>query len=470
MRLTLWYALQLGLILVGFSGAIYLVLARALDSQIDSELARAAEQATHVLRWENHQITVQGSANGQEVSSLGERGLFIRVVNLDGQVIATNGPFPPLPLPSTTLQAARHGQPDYGTVTAPGLETPVRIYTVPYQAGGAVVGLVQVGQPLGALQAMLGTLVLILLLGIPATLLVAGASSLFLTNRALSPIDQITRRVQRIQVTDLQARLDLVLPDDEVGRLAQTFDALLTRLDEAFRRQRQFTADASHELRTPLAIIKGDIGVTLERRRSADEYEQLLGGLDEEVDRLTRLVEDLLLLARADAGQPLLEREPVELVSLLCVVTDQVRALAAANAVTLAVHVPASLPVNGDTDKLLRLFLNLLDNAIKYTPPGGQVILRASQQAEQAQVEVVDSGPGIPPEQVAQIFERFYRADASRTRASGGAGLGLAIARWIAEAHGGGIEARSAVGGGTTFRVWLPACPQPVRPRSEVSV
>jgi heavy metal sensor kinase len=467
-RLTLWYALQLGLILVLFSGAIYLLLARALDGQVDSELARAAEVVTRVLRWENDHLTVEGSAGRQEVPHLGERGLLVRILNPAGGVIARNGTLDMVPIPAAALTAASQGQPDYRTVTAPDGGTPVRLYTMPYEVAGQVVGVVQVGQPLRAIQEMLQTLVLVLLVGIPATLLAASGSSMFLARQALAPIDHITRRVQRIQAADLSARLDLALPEDEVGRLAQTFDAMLLRLDEAFGRQRQFTADASHELRTPLAIMKGEIGVTLEERRSADEYEQVLRGLEDEVDRLTRLVENLLLLARADTGQPLLHPEPVDLAGLLQVVADQVQPLAAAKAVRLAVQTPRSLPLRGDTDKLLRLFLNLLDNAIKYTPPGGEVRIEASAQGEQAQVDVIDSGPGIPPEQLAQIFERFYRADASRTRASGGAGLGLAIARWIAEAHGGHIEARSEVGGGSTFRVWLPACPQPAAVPQEV--
>jgi heavy metal sensor kinase len=467
-RLTLWYALQLGLILVLFSGLIYLLLARAVDGQVDSELARAAELATRVISWENQRLTVQGGDSNPDVSSLGERGLLIRVVSLNREVIASTGTLHTLPVPAAALAAAQQGQPDYRTITAPDGGTPVRLYTLPYTAAGQVVGVVQVGQPLNAIQEMLRTLVLVLLVGIPATLLAASASSLFLAHRALTPIDRITRLVQQINAADLSARLNLALPEDEVGRLARTFDAMLLRLDDAFRRQRQFTADASHELRTPLAIMKGDIGVTLESRRSAAEYEQVLRGLEEEVDRLTRLVENLLLLARADTGQPLLHHEPVDLAGLLQVVTEQVRPLAAAKAVILDLHAPASLPLSGDTDKLLRLFLNLLDNAIKYTPPGGAVRVQARYQDEQAQVDVVDSGPGIPPEQVAQIFERFYRADASRTRASGGAGLGLAIARWITEAHGGRIEARSALGVGSTFSVWLPACPQPAGARHEV--
>jgi heavy metal sensor kinase len=253
-----------------------------------------------------------------------------------------------------------------------------------------------------------------------------------------------------------------------VGRLARTFDAMLARLDEAFRRQRQFTADASHELRTPLTVIKGDIGVALNRPRGAAEYRRVLAELEDEVDRLTRLVEDLLLLARADTGRPLLQPESLDLAGLLRAVADQVRPLAEAKGLTLHLQVPDSLPLNGDPDKLIRLFLNLLDNAVKYTPAGGQVTLQAtaavggwssavtSEASPAVIVQVTDTGPGIPPEHLAHIFERFYRADESRSRAAGGSGLGLAIARWIAEAHGGRIEVDSEPGRGSTFSVWLP--------------
>jgi heavy metal sensor kinase len=467
-RLTLWYVLLLGLTLALFSGVLYLMLARALYQQVDGGLRLAAEQAIAAIDQENGQLNLQHSGGEDDGATPSEHNLLVRIVDLDGRVVDSSGPFRDLLVPATALAAARQGQSYFVTVSTRSDPTPVRLYSVPYQENGRMLGVIQVGQSLESVQDTLRQLLLILAFAVPVTLVVASLGGLFLADRALSPIDRITRTAQRINAEDLSQRLGLTLPDDEVGRLARTFDAMLARLDEAFRRQRQFTADASHELRTPLTVIKGDIGVALNRPRGAAEYRRVLAELEDEVDRLTRLVEDLLLLARADTGRPLLQPESLDLAGLLRAVADQVRPLAEAKGLTLHLQVPDSLPLNGDPDKLIRLFLNLLDNAVKYTPAGGQVTLQAtaavggwssavtSEASPAVIVQVTDTGPGIPPEHLAHIFERFYRADESRSRAAGGSGLGLAIARWIAEAHGGRIEVDSEPGRGSTFSVWLP--------------
>lgn len=469
-RLTLWYVLLLALILALFSTLLYLILDRALYGQVDEGLRLSAEQVRGAVRRENGRLQVVSSEGESEVTPLGERGLLVRVIDMEGRVAASAGPFRALTIPPEALDAARQGLSLSSTTAALGNNAPVRIYTVPYIEDGTVYGSIHVGQSLEEVQETLQRLVLILAVMTPLTLLLASAGGLFLANRALSPIDRVTRATQRISAEHLDQRLNLALPDDEVGRLARTLDGMLERLDEAFRRQRQFTADASHELRTPLAIMKGNIGVALHRPRQPAEYRAVLTDVEEEVDRLTRLVEDLLLLARTDTGQPLLHREPLDLVGLLQVVAEQVQPMAEAKGIALDVDLPPSLQIEGDPDKLVRLFLNLLDNAVKYTPEGGHVALRAAEAGKRGElggggepgergvmVQIVDDGPGVPPDQLPLIFERFYRADTSRSRTGGGAGLGLALARSIAEAHGGRIEVQSAREKGSTFTVWLPA-------------
>ncbi len=460
-RLALWYVLLLAVILVVFSGILYFLLDHGLDYQIDNDLSSAAEQVLGITKWQDGHLVVQRDERESELTPLGERGMLVRVIGLDGTVIESVGPFSTLPVSREALNLSRSGQSDYDKANNPRDGTPVRIYTVAYQANGKVYGFVQVGQSLKSAQDTLHRLLLVMLFIIPITLLFASVGGLFLANRALSPIDRITRTAQRISAEALTQRLDLALPDDEVGRLARTFDAMLDRLDEAFERQRRFTADASHELRTPLAIMKGDIEVTLHRPRTVGEYQEVLADVQEEVDRLTRMVEDLLLLARSDTSQSLLRLEPFDLANLLHRVTDQVQPIADAKKLTLLLDTPVSVPLRGDPDKLVRLFLNLLDNAIKYSPCRGQITVQARYQEDQGQhrvvVKVRDNGPGIPSEQQAHIFERYYRADVSRTRANGGAGLGLAIARWIAEAHGGHISVQSTPGEGSVFCLTLPA-------------
>jgi heavy metal sensor kinase len=456
-RLTLWYLLLLAIILVGFSAVLYFLLDNGLDNQIDNDLRTAAEQVRGVVNQQGGQLVVLRTEGESELTPLGERGVLARVIGLDGKVIEGVGPYSTLPVPGSSLEVARQGQPNFDQeYTSDG--TPVRLYTVPFNENGSTYGFVEVGQSLKSAQDTLHDLLLVLAVVVPATMVVASAGGWFLGVRALSPIDRITQSARRISAEDLRQRLNLNLPNDEVGRLAGTFDAMLDRLEEAFERQRRFTADASHELRTPLTIMKGDIGVALNRPRSVAEYKQVLGDLEEEVDRLTRLVEDLLLLARADANQPLLHSQPLDLRELLVGVLGQVQSMSEDKGHTLELDAPASIPMWGDPDKLVRLFFNLLDNAVKYSQCGERITVRVLRtEPASVLVEVADNGPGMSVEQVAHIFDRFYRADTSRSRSTGGTGLGLSMARWIAEAHGGRLGVQSSPGHGSTFSVWLPA-------------
>ncbi|HZY40539.1 MAG TPA: ATP-binding protein, partial [Anaerolineae bacterium] len=280
----------------------------------------------------------------------------------------------------------------------------------------------------------------------------------FIADRALRPIDAITRQAQRISEQDLHHRLNLDLPDDEVGRLARTFDAMLIRLDAAFQRQRQFTADASHELRTPLTVMKTNLGVTLNRPRSAKQYETALTQIDGEVDRLTRLTNDLLLLARTDAGllRTIGQLRPIDLAALAYDVTSELRSLAESKSLALTCFAPEPASVRGDPDQLHRLLFNLIENAIKYTSRGS-VTVRVAPQPDRVRVTIEDSGPGIATEHLPHLFERFYRVDAARSREQGGSGLGLAIAHSLVTAHNGTLEISSEIDRGTTVTATLPA-------------
>ena len=314
---------------------------------------------------------------------------------------------------------------------------------------------VEVAEPLTATASALSGLALIVLVAVPVTLAAAAFGGWFIADRALRPIDTITRQAQRISEQDLHHRLDLNLPDDEVGRLARTFDAMLGRLDAAFQRQRQFTADASHELRTPLTVMKTNLGVTLNRPRSAAQYETALMQIDGEVDRLTRLTNDLLLLARSDAGQSIGQPHPIDLAALVDDVATELRPLAQSKTLTLTCTAESTATVSGNADQLHRLFFNLIENAIKYTA-AGSITARIHPQPDRVRVTIEDTGPGIAAEHLPHVFERFYRVDAARSREQGGSGLGLAIAHSIVTAHTGTLEVNSELGRGTTFTITLP--------------
>ena len=317
---------------------------------------------------------------------------------------------------------------------------------------------VRVGQSLAALQRARSRLLLILGIAIPLALLLGSYGGLVLANQALRPVDQLTRAAEHISASDLNERVPVPNQNDELGRLAAQFNAMIARLQAAFERQRQFTSDASHEMRTPLAVMRGEIELSLRRERTTQDYQRTLTSNLEEILRLSRLVEDLLMLARADAGKVELQREPLELRQLCADMTDYIAPLAEQRAQTLRYVAPATnVTINADAHRIKQLLLNLLDNAIKYTGEGGAITMSLKAENDSAILTIADTGRGIPAEDLPHVFERFFRRSAKTAdRTATGSGLGLSIVKWIVDAHDGHIEAHSKLGEGTTFAVQLP--------------
>lgn len=453
-RFALWVAGLLLVVLAVFGVFVYLSLASALSAALDSSLQLSAAQAVAAVNIEGGQINFLDSLpDGPGATELRERGLTVRILDPAGQSLQGFGSFQALPVDAASLEAVQHGQSAFTTAIALPTHERVRLYTTAITENGAFLGIVQVAQSLAGVDNTLNQLLIALFVGAPILTLTAAFGGYILAARALAPIDHITQMAGQISGEDLSARLNLPATDDEVGRLAATFDSMLARLDNSFKRERQFTADASHELRTPLAAIQAILSVVREKPRTPEDYQQALADLSEETDRLRALTEDLLHLARADT-QPIDIHERVDLSVLLNDVADSLRPLAEAKGLRIKCHVPDQLDLTGDTDGLIRLFVNLLDNAVKYTERG-EIILSAQVEASLIHITVADTGLGIPAEHKPHIFDRFYRMDTSRS--TRGAGLGLAIALDIARSHGGTIEVTSSVNKGSAFIVNLPA-------------
>jgi heavy metal sensor kinase len=457
-RLTLWYVLLLAVVLIAFSGALYLALRITLYDNLDDILRSSAALIADALEVDAQGHLIAGPGQPLLWNDPKEGEHFWYVLDPSGQVVEQAGvhDMGGLPIAPAVMAAALAGRDAIQTIRVG--DNLIRVYTAPVYHGGRVVGIVQLGISLDDVQQTLAAFRWILILALPVTLALASGGGLFLASRALRPVDQITRAAHSISAHDLSQRLNLDLPDDELGHLARTFDAMIARLDEAFRRQRRFTADASHELRTPLTIIKGDLSLALARPRDADYYYQVLAEVDEEVDWMSHLVERLLALARADAEGLTLHQQTVDMSVLLADLIEQTRPLAKAKGLTLTAQIAPDLTASLDPDAMTQVVLNLLENAIKYSP-SGRVRLsahRARPDSSEVLIAISDSGPGIPAEHLPHIFDRFYRVDRARSRELGGAGLGLSIARELARAHGGDVTVHSIPGEGCTFTVHLP--------------
>jgi heavy metal sensor kinase len=292
-------------------------------------------------------------------------------------------------------------------------------------------------------------------------LLLSGGLGYVLARKALAPMERLRRSTEEITADRLDRRLPVANAQDELGRLTQTFNAMIGRLERSFAEIRRFTADASHELRTPLTAIRTEAEVALAKPLGLTEHQQLLGSILEECDRLTRLTDQLLALAREDARAARQAQEPVNFAAVVEDVVETMRPLADAKGLRLCVQADGAAWVRGDAARLREVLFNLLDNGIKYTPEGGEIEVRVSRNGREVLVAVRDTGIGIPAEHLPHVFDRFYRVDKARSRAEGGTGLGLSIAQSIVVAHAGRIDLASTPGQGTTCTVRLPAEPKP---------
>lgn len=472
LRLTLWYSTVLAVMLLVLGGAIYALLARNVYTAIDTQLASTADQilsASQVRTFSNLLQVVLP----QQLDLFRSPDVGVMVLDNTYAVVQKSqniGPFSK----AFDVEALSQIQSNesivrdiiVGDIRARVLTVPIAVTT---EQGDQRVGFLQIVAPLSNAEQSLRQLGTLMVVGGLIGVLAAAVVGAFLARKALAPIDRITQTASEIALGgDMQRRITKPGPPDEVGRLTETFNVMLDRLEGMFKSQQRFVADISHELRTPLTTIRGNVDL-LYRMGGADRAS--LDAIRSETDRMTRLVGDLLLLAQADAGLPL-RRELIALDRLAGEVVRQMQVISGGVRVSLQMDTTEALCVDGDSDRLRQLLLNLVDNAIKYTPADGEVKVQIARENGLARLVVVDNGPGIPeehlqpsPNGVPLVFERFYRVEKSRTRAStpgsngrsgSGTGLGLSIAYWIAQAHGGRIEVSSEMGQGTAFTVWLP--------------
>jgi heavy metal sensor kinase len=371
----------------------------------------------------------------------------------NGQAIASSRNFSGsgVTLPSATLNEVRER--NFSVMTVNGL----RVAVVPVSTDPAL-GFAAVAEPLGVLEDGLGQLRRDFLAGVPLVLMLASLGGYFLARKSLAPIASMNSQTQRISADSLSSRLDVNNVRDELGRLATTINELLARLESSFSEQQRFIADASHELRTPLAVLRGETEVALGKTRTIPEYQESLTLIQEEAERLSRIVEDLFILARQPIESlPALIKEPVSLTEVVKDCARAAQVLAIRKGVRLkAENNSSSIVLNGDEELIKRMIFNLLDNAVKYTPEGGEISLALKRQNGNAEIVVRDTGIGISETHQPRVFDRFYRVDKARSRALGGAGLGLSIVRCIVEAHGGQISIESTNHLGSTFTVSLP--------------
>jgi heavy metal sensor kinase len=457
-RLTFWYTGLLTLTFLVLGSAAYGLLAYSLAHDMDSALSGVANLVAE-------RAQVKGETFfPSEIDELFRR--FFGVSPTDRYFgmfdpLGHRDPHQPpsrsskLPLSPKALKNAARGLPTFETAEGVG-PYPVRVLTMPVIDSGRVVNVVQVGMSLENMVKTRRRFLLIMAAVLPLGLLLAGGGGWLLARRAMNPVDRMSQAARRISGEHLAQRLQETGTGDELDRLAKTLNDMLGRLDEAFRQVRQFSADASHELQTPLTILKGEMEVALRSHRSPEEYQRVLKSGLEEIDRISHLVEGLLLLARADAGVLRMDKQPVALEALLEEVYEQMKVVAEDHSVSLRLGARVPVSIKGDREHLRRLLLNLVDNAIKYTPEGGGVTLSLEGDGEWASLGVSDTGAGLSKEDQERIFGRFCRAGVPHSQSQGGAGLGLCIAQSIAEAHGGCIEVESEPGRGSTFTVFLP--------------
>src|SRR5450432_3642253 len=460
-RLTALYVAFFSLLFILFSVFLYGVLSGALQARLDETLA--AEDNTLASLFLDELQEMKGdvpAAAHEAVANLRLHGGLVAIF------AGSQAPAVTTPMASTTpVQPHEFDRVLSYASTNTSAEFVVALtqmgrhgthVAVQRLAAGGRSFLLLAAESLDSVAAELALVRRVIFISLPLMLAFAGLGGYVLSASSLAPLASMAAQAGKITGSNLETRLDIGRPAEELAVLVASFNELLSRLDQSFESMRRFVADASHELRTPIAIIRGEADVALSQARGAAEYQESLAIVLDESRRLSHLVDDLLNLARADAGHVKLQTHAFYLNDLLADCCRSVQALAAARQIPVECRAPGDIQFRGDEELLRRLVMNLLDNAIRYTPPGGSVEAALESEGELVRIRVADTGIGIPEEAAPHIFERFYRADKSRSRQDGGFGLGLAIVKWIAESHNGAVELRSRNGAGSAFTVTLP--------------
>lgn len=452
-RLTLLYVSLLGIVLVAFSAAFYSILQFSLTTEIDRALEDRAQQVALGIQAQNNPLDIlrSGRISLPELDVFSSRSIYVQIRNVQGDVVkgSPNLMDSTLPIDQEIVDEVGQGRANLKMIEVGSAR--LRLYSAPLIWGDNIIGMVQVGNPLNGVEETLQRVFLFLVGGTVIALILATFFGILLAHLSLKPIDDITMTANQIvSAQDLQQRLRVSGTGDEIDRLSATINHMLARLEDFFKAQLRFSAEVSHELRTPLTIIRGNVEALRIGIESEQERAEIVATIESALDRMSRLVSDLLMLSRADIGLTL-HKEPLELDGVILDVFQEAHTLA--NGVKLHLGHADQVQVCGDADRLKQLFINLMENAIKHTPGGGNVTLSVYREGEQVRVSVADTGEGMSPEHLPHIFDRFYRVKGQKRK---GSGLGLAIVKWITEAHGGTISVESEPGIGSTFIVRLP--------------
>lgn len=459
-RLTAWFATVLGTVLVVLSGAIWWDLHDSVHDTIDENLLRRVEAITRFLNAPGTSQSFEELRKDlREYVALDPGWNLIRIRDAKGVQLYRSDAFDAAAIPGSS-GAAVSASGDYRDLVM--RDQPVRLLTAEVMVRGAPY-VVDVAWPTGELREVVDEFRWAVLILIPCGIVAAAVGGYWISRRAMAPVDRITLTARAITADRLSRRLEVPPTGDELQRLSETLNEMLGRLEAAFTETTRFTADASHELRTPVALIRTSAEVALRRSRSPDEYREALEFILREAERTSTLIQDLLTLTRADAGVEALQRAPVDLAAMLNDMRAQVAAMCEGRGLGMEMETPAQpVAVDGDRAALGRLVLLLVDNAVKYTPAPGEVRVSVESAGAKAVLGIADTGIGIAGGDLPHVFDRFYRADKARSRDSGGAGLGLSIAKWIVERHNGRITIGSTPGRGSSVRVEFPATISPL--------
>ncbi|GAC1388510.1 MAG: ATP-binding protein [Ktedonobacteraceae bacterium] len=483
-QLTVWYTLVSAILIFIFGVTLYTALQTMLISSFDTTLQMRAQQVAEGVSINHNAVSISDivselpelnataalldpadvhRGNAQDVRQRVEEGsnvysnrnIVVRVFDTHGKMIYCLPTSRNIAIPTASISQPLQGKPWHGTITNPnGQQT--RLYGTMLVDHKTIFGVVQVGQSFASVNIHMQHIMFLLLLCTPLALLFSAYGSYLLAGRAFRPIHRLTHTVHEIGAKDLHQRVPIPAAKDEVRELALIFNQMIGRLEHAFNQQRRFVADASHELRTPVSVIRSITDVALSQPSTPEEYVQVLKDINAESERLGKLINDLLALARADEALVQFDHDAVQLDLLTSDVVDSMEALAIERGITLSVGELQPATILGDAARLIQVIMSLVDNALTYTNAGGVVTLSVKTTLTHALLVVRDTGIGIASKDQKHIFERFYRADPTRSRAAGGSGLGLSIVEWVVRVHDGDVSVESQPGQGSTFTVALP--------------